>query len=390
MTTGMMQRISIIRVATVRERSPLTQRRAAFASGPIAAFVSAGGRLAILVVCILVSTAGCSKGRAYRLGHDAEARGESHVAYAYYCQAAVRRPGNGEISASIKRLNPAAATFWRQQAREAASRGRHTDAWRMAMRCLRVQPDDADAAALVKELESEHSTAVASARQDYERRGPRTLAVAPLRSAKDEMPRGLASDSLDVGKEALTAAALGGVGRSTGTAPPAGLHVLANNTRIDRETGKSRPLLAETNRLRPPLDRDGRMAPPHEGAIETPRRPEQDERVQPPLARASRMRPLADEHEPGAAVAMTLSRGDKRYARRAGAMDGLSVRLRDTDKDPEADLDIYANDKRIRKIRDLRPGQSETFTTPSGTAYSLSLLSVNHPTRTVCIVIKAR
>ena len=100
------------------------------------------------------------------------------------------------------------------------------------------------------------------------------------------------------------------------------------------------------------------------------------------------MRPLTSDPKPDTTTAMTLSKRDKRYARRLSAMDGLSVRLRDTDNDPDADLDIYANDKRIRKIRNLEPGQSETFTTPSGAAYSISLLSVNHPTRTDRITLK--
>ena len=110
--------------------------------------------------------------------------------------------------------------------------------------------------------------------------------------------------------------------------------------------------------------------------------------MQPPLDRAPRVRPLTNDPKPDTTTAMTLSKRDKRYARRLSAMDGLSVRLRDTDNDPDADLDIYANDKRIRKIRHLKPGRSETFTTPSGAAYSLSLISINHPTRTVRIAIK--
>ncbi len=111
------------------------------------------------------------------------------------------------------------------------------------------------------------------------------------------------------------------------------------------------------------------------------------DRVRPPLDRADELRPLSKGYKP-ACVAMTLSRRDNRYRRRVVAFDGLSVRLRDTDRDPDADLDIYAGDRRIRKIRDLRPGQTETFTTPSGMSYSLSLTSIDHPTRTVRIALK--
>jgi len=412
---------AVIRAATVRERSAFTERDAALSSGPFAAVTRRRG-LAISLACILVATAGCSKGRAYRLGHDAEGRGEAHVAYAYYCQAAVRRPDNGTISASIRRLNPAAATFWRQHAREAASQGRYADAWRMAMRCLRVQPNDANAAALVRELESDHSMAVASARQAYERRGPRTLAVAARKSDKEKTPEALASDSPHGDKDAVTASALAGVGLGDGKASAADLQALADDTKIGenagkptgeilgrqasgnirdktgQETGGARPPVGRndgmqpppdrTDRVRPPLDRDDRMRPPRDTSDGTRPRPDRDARVQPPLDQAARMRPLTSDPKPDATLAMTLSKRDKRYARRLSAMDGLAVRLRDTDNDPDADLDIYADDKRIRKIRNLEPGQSETFTTPSGAAYSISLLSVNHPTRTVRIAIK--
>jgi hypothetical protein len=437
-TTSPMQSIpktrglTLIRAPTVREGSAFAARGLAVARGPLVALVRGRHCLAILLVYILVLTAGCSKGRAYRLGRDAEKHGEAHVAYAYYCQAAVRRPDDGTISASIRRLNPAAATFWRQHAREAASQRRYADAWRMAMRCLRIRPDDADAAALVRELESKHSMAVAWARQAYERGGPRTLAVAQRRSYRKKAPEAPASDSPDVHEDAVTASALAGVGRGAGKSPAADLQTLADDTKIDKKAGKTtgeilaqqaggnvrdktnqkaggaRPPVSRndgmqpppdrTDRLRlprdrddsmrPPLDRDARMGPPRYMSDGARPPPDQSERVQQPLDRAPRMRPLTSEHESDAAIALTLSRRDKRYARRVAAMDGLSVRLRDTDSDPDADLDIYADDKRIRTIRDLGPGQSETFTTPSGSAYSVSLLSVNHPTRTVCIVIK--
>lgn len=316
----------------------------------------------MLFVAVLVLTAGCSKGPAFRLGRDAEKRGDAHLAYAYYCQAAVRRPDNRELSASIKRLSPAAASYWRQHARAAASVGQYADAWRMAMRCLRIQPDDMDALALVRELESNHAMAVASAREVYERGGPGTLVVAPLAAVPASAMEPPGSDLPDAGPEAgaVMASALAGVGRGAGAASVTGSLTPADRTEAGEGANENAggTYGESTEGARPPLDRAGSIQPPAGG------------------------------RRTGGTIAITLSRRDKRYERRVFAGDGFSVRLRDTDDAPDADLDIYAGDKRIRKIRDIEPGQSETFTTPSGAAYSLSLLSVDHATRTVHIALK--
>ncbi len=246
---------TLIRAPTVREGSALTKRGAASASTTL---VGRRPGPALLLVCMLVATAGCSKGRAYRLGHDAEKRGEAHVAYAYYCQAAVRRPDSGSISASIRRLTPAAATYWKQHAHSAVVHGRYADAWRMAMRCLRVQPDDAEAAALVRQLESDHSMAVASARQAYERRGPRTLAIALQRAdaVKTSEPPAGGSPGLpssDADAADVMASVLAGVGRGAGAASAATLAQPADDATTGENDGATPASPPSRRGVRPPL-----------------------------------------------------------------------------------------------------------------------------------------
>jgi hypothetical protein len=87
------------------------------------------------------------------------------------------------------------------------------------------------------------------------------------------------------------------------------------------------------------------------------------------------------------AVIRTLSKRDRRYPRQAILIDGVTVRLKDTDGDLDADLILYEGERRIGKIRELPVGRSQSFRSSSGKQYRLTILGVYHRTRTVRIGI---
>jgi hypothetical protein len=87
------------------------------------------------------------------------------------------------------------------------------------------------------------------------------------------------------------------------------------------------------------------------------------------------------------AVIRTLSKKDRRYPRQATLIDGVTVLLKDTDGDLDADLYLYEGKQRIAKIRELPVGQSQSFRSSSGKQYRLTILGVHHRTRTVRIGI---
>ena len=99
-------------------------------------------------------------------------------------------------------------------------------------------------------------------------------------------------------------------------------------------------------------------------------------------------RPPATETPRGYLHVCTLSKRDKRYDRRSKPIDGIVIRLRDTDGDPDVDLDLYEGERRVQKIRDLRPGRSKIFRGRSGRWYRLTVLKISHHSRSVRLGIK--
>jgi hypothetical protein len=87
-------------------------------------------------------------------------------------------------------------------------------------------------------------------------------------------------------------------------------------------------------------------------------------------------------------VLQTLSKKNHRFPKRAEIMNGIIVKLKDTDDDLDADLDLYESGHRIKKIRGLEIGRSKTFKDHSGKRYSLTVLSIHHKSHTVRIGIK--
>jgi len=86
---------------------------------------------------------------------------------------------------------------------------------------------------------------------------------------------------------------------------------------------------------------------------------------------------------PGCVAEATVSRKDRRHRPRAFLYDGLSVEVRDTDRRPRADLNVYLGERRMLKARNLKPGEDAGVTGRSGSRYAVRVLSVEHATETV-------
>ncbi len=83
-----------------------------------------------------------------------------------------------------------------------------------------------------------------------------------------------------------------------------------------------------------------------------------------------------------------ISRKDKRYRDTATTVDGVRVRLRDTDADPlDADIDIFIGTTRIRRD-DVRIGQGVTFRVAAGRTYRLVILSILDDRETISFGIQ--
>ncbi|MCG8409182.1 MAG: hypothetical protein MI923_28595 [Phycisphaerales bacterium] len=330
------------------------------------AWFRAGTSLLMLVLL----TAGCAGGKSYRLGREAEQRGDAHQAYDFYCKAAKESPGDGSIAASMERIAPTAATYWHSQARIAGSEGRYSDAWRMAIRCLEIRPNHVEAIQFVDQLEREHPTVVASARQAWLRSGSKSLTVAK-------------SDGVQV------ASARPGKARPKARRKPS-----PNPSPQSRSTSpaQNRPKAAKRTKPTPgPRITANRIGDP-EKPMPLPPQPKPSpppENAKPTKAAVPPNDSPTAQKEGEYLVVRTLSKRDKRFKRRMKAVDGIFIKLKDTEEEPDVDLDLYQGDRRVQKIRNLKVGRSKIFRGRSGSWYRLTVLKIHHKSHTVRLGIKA-
>jgi hypothetical protein len=403
--------------------------------------------LAGMTFCLAL-VAGCSAGKEYDVARKAELAGDAPKAYDGYLKAAEKHSGDGGVIGGLKRTAPAAANFWESEAILAANEGRYDDAWRMWMRVLEIQPGHPTAPGVIRQLERDHGSAIALARADYLRGGSRTLArVEPSGRARTSPPREPVRIARAEPQSALPLVEASSDGHAepaegpdseldnaeTIAESPVRLHTEAadsdaasrvevtkrapvTDTTVavdvgDRtaggEPGESReedpPRIADTT---PIAKTDAAPAKPAE-----PAKPEADQPVSPPKpapspaepARAKDEKP-AETPKPSQRTPVTvtpaapkapdylacpiLSKKDRRYPQSAALVDGISVKLRDTDDDLEADFDLLDGNQRIKKVRDLPVGRSCAFRGRSGKYYQLTVLGVEHKTRTVRLGVR--
>ena len=323
-------------------------------------FVPAG---LVLVLGTVTSQSGCVSSTVRR-GMQAERAGADHVAYDHFRAAAARDPDSRTAAAGIRRTSEGAARHWEDRAHKALEAGDHAAAWKHLMHVLAIRPDHPSAADLVRKLEEEHPGELGRARDAWLARGERALVVAE----PAERP----------GPGPAEPAVTGAPGEAVAEAAP--------------ET----PAPPRTERV---AERPGRQVarPPAEPPRERRRVEVRPPRRQPPRPerRAGERRFPPTEHRPGPRptaehgrrrellVTGIVSHEDRRYPRMTETLDGLFVRVRDTDDDPDADLEVFLGRQRIAKKKNMRVGDGLTVVGHSGRRYVVVVLSIYDETETV-------
>lgn len=297
-----------------------------------------------LCSCIAFLTSGCAGGQYLSAAKTAETRNDPARAYEQYCRAAASDPGNAAAADGINRTRAAAAAYWERSGLAAMDAQRYEDAWRCFMRVLDIQPDHATATQMIRQLEQTQPQRVALVREEYMRHG-----AAALRSVQGTKA-GTAEEAADAESDTQLAQA---------TKPQKGHASGVLAAPLGSASGKTSPPSAVT-------------AAKQESVI--PPEPEADS---PPIAVPSKY-----------VVTKTFSRKDQRFPQRAIAVDGIELDLRDTDENGrkiDVDIDLYKNGERIKKIRGLPVGRSQSFRGESGHVWRLTVLSAHQKTHTVRI-----
>ncbi len=316
---------------------------------------------------------GCLDGQSdYGLGQEAEQQGEVHQAYEHYCKAAERSPDDPRVVSALKRVGPTAATFWHSQAQIARAEGRYEDAYLHLMHCLEIRPNHAGALNLAKQLGQEQPKAVAAAKGRWLRGGSSSLAMAqqdatesPRAARRMEKP---ASPTRRITQRRTTDARPPRKKAAQETAPPS---ASPPPTVAKAEEDRVAFSTLTTNK-----GAEGQSDQPAEPSV-------REEAPAAPKAPA-----FAQVEESEYLIVCTLSERDERHTRLARIMDGITIKLRDTDDDATADLDLYQGNRRVQKIRELKLGRSKSFRGRSGNWYKLTLLMVAHDSRTVRLGIE--
>ncbi|MCP4250302.1 MAG: hypothetical protein GY778_24935 [bacterium] len=284
------------------------------------------------LVAALTLLGGCATGRLLRQGRQAERAGRAHVAYDYYCQAAERRPSNGGIAAKMARVAPAAARYWADRARAAERAGDYDTAWKLLMRSLSIRPDRETVARSIRRLQRAHPEATAEARRAYLVQGPSVLAkVQPPSPSRREEDR-----------------------------PP--IEVVA---RADSTT----PIPHDAEAEPPPAE----AAPKPPATADEPRRP------------TPRPTVSHDGDKPRRPFLFTgtISREDRRYPRKSPSVDGIFIKVLDTDPEPDADMELYVGRRRVAKLKDWQPGWRARVKGRSGRYYEIVITKIEDRRETV-------
>lgn len=309
---------------------------------------------ALLVALALFG--GCATGRLLRQGRQAERAGRAHTAYDYYCQAAQRRPSNGGIATSLARVAPAAARHWADRARAAERAGDYETAWKYLMRSLRIRPDRELVARSIHRLQRAHPEATAEARRAYLVQGPLVLSkVQPPSPSRQEEPA----------PGEVVARAVTTTPRDVQADPPP-LGAAPEPAATNRQPAeRSAPEAAD---IREP-DNTGQ----HTGDRSTPHRTG----PRPPVAHDR-----DKKHRPYLFTGI-VSRDDRRYSRKSSTVDGISVKVLDTDPEPDADMAIYVGRRRVAKLKDWRPGWRARVRGRSGRYYEIVITKIEDRRETV-------
>lgn len=331
---------------------------------------------------------GCTTGnsRSVRQARVAEERGDAHLAYDYYCNAAKQRPDDASIASSIKRLAPTAAAYWDSQARIAASQGNYGEAWRRGMKSLHIRPDEPGMVEFVAQVEKDHPAEVEPSRRQWMESGRIQVAAAPSGSTAGQP----APAPVERSEPVQTAYSSPPRGDDKSAASKRSSAVSRDFDRDDEEIARQ-ARKAEAERNRREADRERRERDEARNReIERARREERERRDtsdehgrDSDVARFSR-----SPNETEFAVLHTLSRDEDRHPKRVRLADGIYMKLRDIDDDKSADMDLDDGDDRVQKIRGLKVGQSKLFRGRSGQWFRFTLIEVRVGSETIRVGVK--
>lgn len=356
-------------------------------------------RIAMIVLFALAG-AGCAVDKHYRVGRQAEERGDSSLAYDEYCRSGAASR-SGAVAAALERTAPGAADEAESAAITAMDQGRYDEAWRLLMRVLDIMPNHPNAPELIRRIEAEHSAEIAMVSADYLRRGSAALVM----GAEKQAPPASAIAARPSRPAPVKPATVAAVLRKT---PPPTQGTLAARDRVassetsrnfepprpktsgkklGAKSGGGRDAVAVASSEKPTGESPREMTPVAPAKpvrrIESPRGV-----IKAPPKDSMEAERWADDRG-DFLIVHTLSKRDRRYPRILKTLEGITLELKDTDGDGEVDLDVFDGKRRIKKVRDLMPGASQTYRGKSGELYRMTLLGVHHKSHTVRIGIRA-
>ena len=264
-------------------------------------------RIGPLAVWAAVFLGGCAgpgdRAKQYELKDD------YHLAYEEHLVAVGLNPDNTNAVAGLRRTAAKAAQHWQEQGFVEAENGSWVLAAKCHLKALQIRPDLAASVAWLRETSRQRPEDIEQAYESLASGGMsgELLAMATEAAARspDEVDAAQGPDGTDVA-------------RPPKKAPPA-------------KTSKSGPVAV---------------------ASKTPKVPAKP--IDPYAQRPGIRR------EPGTGdgdfiVVVRVSRDDHRFPKKAHLANGLSVKVKDTDKSPlDADMEVYLGRKRIGKFKNLR------------------------------------
>jgi hypothetical protein len=361
--------------------------------------------LAVFQICLVLP--GCGNGKVFKQAQTAEKRGRPEVAYEEYCKAARENRGSGAVIEGLSRTREHAAAFWEKRALLAIDDSRYVDAWRMLMRVLEIQPDESSSADLIRRLEKEHEAELAGPREEYVKRGSVTL-VATLRqemalaggastpmSQETRIAQGPAAPELtltdtgrkseEVSTEEVTPA---NHAEQAIQAPSDSKEFVA----VSKQPWTSGQKLVDGQpqvHLNPDGDEvsSATEADVSRSSHDSPKVKKKSSKKRSKESLAGSRR--ADNRRAGEfEIVCTLSKRDSRYSRDVTILERIELRLRETDDDPDADLDVFEGNRRLKKLRGMEIGESQSFSSRDGRLFRITILSIHDPSKTVRVGIR--
>ncbi|UCG16876.1 MAG: hypothetical protein JSV19_02340 [Phycisphaerales bacterium] len=319
-------------------------------------------------VALAIAGGGCVSPAVLSQAERAEASGDYHQAYVIYCAAARANPNSGKVRSALDRVAPLAAQGWVGAARDFEQRGQYDLAWQCYIRSLLIRPSDSAALAGIQKLEREHADRVAASKNAWQRYGERSLQTVGVDWKR------LAGAQRPAGDDEPESTAEAGPGRPDHAAAAATEDEPAAPRADARLPAAPAPAAADARPTAPAPGKPAVKTKP--AAVET-------------AAAAALEADTSAQGKDGFLTTAIVSREDERFSDVAMLLDGVRVRVLDTDPGPDADVSIYRGRRRVHKIRNWRVGESVGITGASGRAYEIRLISIFDATESIRVGIRS-